>query len=189
VSESSTCCLSEPIAGRVKPYIFTDRFCMRALAFACPCKITDVGYGLDPQLAPKIMDPSGKFFDSGPGRAHAMISGWESIGKPAGMELWVGEIAAAWHSGEPGVTNRFISSFWYADALGLLATINHTGFCRQTLIGGNCMSQSPPSHIYSSSRARARQAALLGMARCRWPTQPNDGATQSRLFYGPDVSR
>ena len=25
-----------------------------------------VGYGLDPQLAPKIMDPSGKFFDSGP---------------------------------------------------------------------------------------------------------------------------
>lgn len=107
------------------------------------------------------MDPSGKFFDSGPGRAHAMISGWEEFGAPvsaimlclfcrcfawrltqryclqAGMEIWVGEIAAAWHSGEPGVTNRFISSFWYADALGLLATINHTGFCRQSLIGGN----------------------------------------------------
>ena len=105
------------------------------------------------------MDPSGKFFDSGPGRAHAMISGWEEFGAPvsaimlclfcrcfawrltqryclqAGMEIWVGEIAAAWHSGEPGVTNRFISSFWYADALGLLATINHTGFCRQSLIG------------------------------------------------------
>jgi heparanase 1 len=96
-----------------------------------------VGYGLDPQLAPKIMDPSGKFFDSGPGRAHAMIDGWERYGAPHGMEIWVGEIAAAWHSGEPGVTNRFISSFWYADALGLLATINHTGFCRQTLIGGN----------------------------------------------------
>jgi hypothetical protein len=28
-----------------------------------------VGYGLDPQLAPKIMDPSGKFFDSGPGKS------------------------------------------------------------------------------------------------------------------------
>lgn len=83
------------------------------------------------------MDPSGKFFDSGPGRAHAMISGWQDFGQPVGMELWVGEIAAAWHSGEPGVTNRFISSFWYADALGLLATLNHTGFCRQTLIGGN----------------------------------------------------
>ena len=95
------------------------------------------GYGLDPQLAPKIMDKSGKFFDSGPGRAHAMIDGWRNFGEPHGMELWVGEIAAAWHSGEPGVTNRFISSFWYADALGLLATLNHTGFCRQTLVGGN----------------------------------------------------
>jgi hypothetical protein len=96
-----------------------------------------VGYGLDPQLAPKIMDPSGKFFDSGPGRAAAMIDGWKTIGKPRGMQIWVGEIAAAWHSGEPGVTNRFISSFWYADALGLLASLNHTGFCRQSLRGGN----------------------------------------------------
>ena len=61
--------------------------------------MTDVGYGLDPQLAPKIMDSSGKFFDSGPGRAHAMISGWRHFGQPVGMELWVGEIAAAWHSG------------------------------------------------------------------------------------------
>eukprot|EP01043_Picozoa_sp_COSAG02_P058890 COSAG02_NODE_7407_length_3031_cov_1.984311_2_plen_148_part_00 len=105
-------------------------------------------YGLDPQLAPKIMDPSGKFFDSGPGnyrwftvhgwtrtyccfpvflgvdlmqnyvlrgtpgRAAAMIGGWKAIGHPRGMQIWAGEIAAAWHSGEPGVTNRFISSFW-----------------------------------------------------------------------------
>ena len=96
-----------------------------------------VGYGLDPQLASKIMNPSGKFFDSGPGRAAAMIDGWKKIGQPRGMQIWVGEIAAAWHSGEPGVTNRFISSFWYADALGLLASLNHTGFCRQSLIGGN----------------------------------------------------
>ena len=60
---------------------------------------TDVGYGLDPKLAPKIMDPSGAFFDSGPGRAHAMIDGWHKFGEPNGMDLWVGEIAAAWHSG------------------------------------------------------------------------------------------
>ena len=58
-----------------------------------------VGYGLDPKLAPKIMDPSGAFFDSGPGRAHAMIDGWHKFGEPNGMDLWVGEIAAAWHSG------------------------------------------------------------------------------------------
>ena len=61
--------------------------------------ISDVGYGLDPKLAPKIMDPSGAFFDSGPGRAHAMIDGWHQFGEPNGMDLWVGEIAAAWHSG------------------------------------------------------------------------------------------
>jgi hypothetical protein len=29
------------------------------------------------------------------------------------------------------------SSFWYADALGTLSLHNHTGFCRQTLLGGS----------------------------------------------------
>jgi hypothetical protein len=96
-----------------------------------------VGYGLDPKLAPKMMNSDWNFFNSGPQRAKAMIDGWKALGQPVGMELWVGEIAAAWHSGEPGVTNRFISSFWYADALGLLARLNHTGFQRQSLAGGN----------------------------------------------------
>merc|ERR1712005_58046 len=40
-------------------------------------------------------------------------------------------------SGRAGVTNAFASSFWWADALGALAANNHTGYCRQTLIGGN----------------------------------------------------
>ena len=53
-------------------------------------------------------------------------------------ELWVGEAAAAWHSGRAGVTNAFESSFWWGDALGALAAHNHTGYCRQTLIGGSC---------------------------------------------------
>merc|ERR1712232_403865 len=52
-------------------------------------------------------------------------------------QLWVGEAAAAWHSGRAGVTNAFASSFWWADALGALAARNHTGYCRQTLIGGS----------------------------------------------------
>ena len=51
-------------------------------------------------------------------------------------QIWVGEIAAAWHSGRDNVTNRFVSSFWYADALGTLAAHNHTGFQRQCLLGG-----------------------------------------------------
>jgi len=96
-----------------------------------------VGYGLDPLLAPKMMSSDWNFFNEGPKRAAAFIDGWKRLGAPGGMQLWAGEIAAAWHSGEPGVTNRFISSFWYADALGLLASLNHTGFCRQSLVGGN----------------------------------------------------
>lgn len=60
------------------------------------------------------------------GRAAAMIGGWKAIGQPRGMQIWVGEIAAAWHSGEPGVTNRFISSFWWADR----STFNQNGLCR-----------------------------------------------------------
>lgn len=96
-----------------------------------------VGYGLDPALAQNMMDTSWGFFDEGPNRADMFINGWKNIGNPVGMKIWAGEIAAAWHSGEPGVTDRFISSFWYADALGLLATLNHTAFQRQALAGGN----------------------------------------------------
>eukprot|EP00051_Salpingoeca_urceolata_P001788 m.44110 g.44110 ORF g.44110 m.44110 type:complete len:306 (-) comp11679_c1_seq1:150-1067(-) len=51
--------------------------------------------------------------------------------------LQVGEIAAAWHSGRENVTNAWVSSFWYADALGSMSTHNHTGFCRQCLLGGH----------------------------------------------------
>ena len=38
---------------------------------------------------------------------------------------------------QDNVTNAFESCFWYSDALGRLAAANHTGFCRQTLIGGS----------------------------------------------------
>ena len=96
-----------------------------------------VGYGLDPKLAQEIMNTSWAFFNRGPARAAPFIDGWQTLGKGGGMEIWAGEIAAAWHSGEPGITNRYISSFWYADALALLASIGHTGFQRQSLVGGN----------------------------------------------------
>jgi len=96
-----------------------------------------VGYGLDPLLAQQMMDTSWDFFNAGPQKAEAFISGWQNISREEGTEIWVGEIAAAWHSGQPGVTDKFISSFWYADALGLLATLNHTVFQRQCLSGGN----------------------------------------------------
>lgn len=51
-------------------------------------------------------------------------------------QLWVGESAFAWHSGQEGVTDTFLSSPWWMSALGQLSA-THSGFCRQTLIGGN----------------------------------------------------
>ena len=35
-------------------------------------------------------------------------------------ELWVTELGGAYNSGRPGVTDVFLSSFWYLDALGVL---------------------------------------------------------------------
>lgn len=55
-------------------------------------------------------------------------------------QVWVGEGAMAYHSGQDGVTNTFASSFWYAHNLGEMATskpISHSVFCRQTLTGGH----------------------------------------------------
>jgi len=51
-------------------------------------------------------------------------------------QLWVGESAFAWHSGRVGVTDTFLSSPWWMSALGQLSP-THSGFCRQTLVGGN----------------------------------------------------
>ncbi|XP_065844857.1 uncharacterized protein [Oscarella lobularis] len=52
-------------------------------------------------------------------------------------ELWLGEGAAASHSGLAGATNTFLSGFWYMNALGTTATHGHTALCRQALVGGN----------------------------------------------------
>ena len=40
-------------------------------------------------------------------------------------------------SGRNEVTNRFMSAFWYLDWLGIFAEQKYSGFCRQSLIGGN----------------------------------------------------
>jgi len=49
------------------------------------------------------------------------------LSKAPQAEMWIGEVAAAWHSGRENVTNGFVSSFWYADSLAILARHNHTG--------------------------------------------------------------
>ena len=55
-------------------------------------------------------------------------------GQPA---VWLGETGSAQVGGEPGVSGRWISSLWWLDQLGLLATHNHSVQCRQTLSGSD----------------------------------------------------
>jgi heparanase 1 len=91
------------------------------------------GYGLDPKLPQEMM--SNKFLDGT--RQKSMADLRNKLAPHA--QLWVGEAAAAWHSGGVGVTNAFVSSFWYADALAGQSVMNHSGYCRQTLIGGELL--------------------------------------------------
>jgi len=75
------------------------------------------------------------YLDRGPQQSRGVIAAWQELAAPA-TELWVGEIAACWHSGQQGWTDRFGDLFWYLDALAARARLNHSAFCRQALVGG-----------------------------------------------------
>lgn len=59
-------------------------------------------------LVPQILTP--KFLD---GTVQPAINAAYQKYTPH-AQLWVGEAAAAWHSGRDGVTNAFASNFWCA---------------------------------------------------------------------------
>lgn len=84
-----------------------------------------IGNGIDPDLVHKMMQPS--FLDQ------VVSSDLQAVHTKyaPSAELWVGEGAAAWHSGQDGATNAFASSFWWSNALGALSANNHTHYCRQ----------------------------------------------------------
>ena len=85
----------------------------------------------------------------------------------------------------------------YADALGLLASINHTGFCRQSLIGGNCESAprraSKPPHFRrppSPPPLQEQIAAVLSSAAAgadgllnRTTAEPNPDFFMAQMFH------
>ena len=64
--------------------------------------------GTDPKLRQKI--PTNAFLDLAAHIAAPMVQAVRSV--DATSELWVGETAAAWHSGQNGTTNAFVSGFW-----------------------------------------------------------------------------
>ena len=55
----------------------------------------------------------------------------------ASWRLWCGECGPHNDNGLANKTDRFLSSFWYADALGGLARLGLAEFGRQALVGGN----------------------------------------------------
>lgn len=52
-------------------------------------------------------------------------------------EMWLGETGHAQCGGEPGISDRFISSLWWLDTLGQMAVLEHRQVIRQSLIGGD----------------------------------------------------
>ena len=105
------------------------------------------GFGGDAQLATEIMTPQ---FLQQTITKNQRIFDLHTQYAPA-SQIWVGEGAAAWRGGRTGVTNAWADSFWWADALAALAARNHTGFCRQTLVGGD----------YGSSLGLAQNTGLV----------------------------
>ena len=52
-------------------------------------------------------------------------------------QMWLGETGSAQCGGQPGVSGRWATSFWWMDQLGLLATQNNKIMVRQTLSGSD----------------------------------------------------
>mmetsp|Transcript_16670 Transcript_16670/g.35811 ORF Transcript_16670/g.35811 Transcript_16670/m.35811 type:complete len:566 (-) Transcript_16670:85-1782(-) len=94
-----------------------------------------LGAGFDPRSEERALSPSTldrqKVRAATIGRVVREATGAQ---KP---QVWVGEGGGAYNSGRHGLTDRFHSSFWYLDGLGVLAQQGHQAYCRQTLIGGN----------------------------------------------------
>ncbi len=54
-----------------------------------------------------------------------------------GTHVWLGETGHALCGGEPGLSDRFVSSLWWIDELGQLSLCGHRQVVRQALIGGD----------------------------------------------------
>ena len=61
---------------------------------------------------------------------------WRDVHFPEAV-LWTGETGSAQCGGQPKLSDRFISCFWWADQLGLGARMGQQVMVRQSLIGGD----------------------------------------------------
>jgi len=61
---------------------------------------------------------------------------WRDQHQPQ-AEIWTGETGSAQCGGQPKISDRFASCFWWADQLGRGATLGQKVMIRQSLIGGD----------------------------------------------------
>ncbi len=61
---------------------------------------------------------------------------WRDSYQPQ-AKLWCGETGSAQCGGQPRLSDRFISCFWWADQLGQSALSGHEVMVRQSLVGGD----------------------------------------------------
>lgn len=153
-----------------------------------------IAYGLDPKLKSLAWDPVEM---QKIGTTAAGILSAVSAAAFQG-EVWVGESAFAWHSGQEGVTDTFLSAPWWMSALGHLSP-THAGFCRQTLIGGNYelinkTTRSPNSDYYigrlwkdamgpSVFPATSNASTFSAFAHCA----PGGGLSVGFVNFSPDA--
>jgi heparanase 1 len=89
------------------------------------------GYGLDPTLPAKVWNASfhqiiPKLDEKLEQAVHAAIPG---------LDIFVGETALCWHSGQNNTSNSYLSGVWLIGQYGNLAKTNSVQ-CRQALKGG-----------------------------------------------------
>ena len=64
------------------------------------------------------------------------MEGFAAAHSPS-AEVWLGETGHAQCGGEPGVSDRYITGFWWLDELGQMAARGQQITMRQALIGGS----------------------------------------------------
>lgn len=90
-----------------------------------------------------------------------------------GLPIWLSETGGAQCGGEPGASDRYVSSLWWLDQLGLLAVHDHDLVVRQTLVGSNYglldeKTLAPrPDYFASVLHKRLMGATVLDVQRAR----------------------
>lgn len=74
-------------------------------------------------------------------------------GMPGGnqTQVWIGESGSSYGGGTPGVSDRFVSVFWWLDQLAYAALHGHGAVCRQAFIGGAYTMVDPQPALFPNS--------------------------------------